>query len=346
MSYVRIAIAWGLLAGGCVGEEPIEVENVNKPSVGGDTGCGDWGCGSNSPEIDLLGFHDLNVVGLQNLQGFHITGFHHFGVPYRPYVRNAQLYARHANGTVIAGSQLSGAIFNIRNAFTGLQYELRVGDTSLLPFWAKPAVSTWTYVLEWKQLGVGQFRNVCKNPGSALKEDSLSGFKAVLFEDDRINADELAEKGLEKNWFNIGCGGHALAKQHLMAHTQAAQALTGLITTIPQRTANLKMLSADYCGTGDVFTVAGQPLRYRDENNWVNTTVPNITPLEARFTENGATCLETPRIAYGVPSPLALSQFGGNVEGWIALTCHRPPACKDTNIDVMAGAHVLSANPP
>jgi hypothetical protein len=342
-----------------VGEDQVEIENVNKPTPGDDTGCPDWGCGSNSPEIDSLGFHDLNVVGLPNLQGYFIYGFRKQDtagtwVQYSPYVSNAQLYARHANGTILSGTQLSGSVFEIRNAVTGLLYELRVGDTSLLNYWVEPAsgpVATYTYVLDWRPLDQGQFRGLCKNPNSSLPEDGLDGFKAVLFEDDRINADDIRVNRPEANWFNLGCGGHALSKLHLGGHTKAASAMLGIPTTLAHRTAYLKMLSADYCGSGDPFTVAGQPLRYRVENNGVDTTdaiAPGLTPLEARWTENGATCLQTPRVAYGVQTPEAVMQFGTpmEVEGYIAATCRRPPPCTNPTVAVLDGKHVLSANPP
>jgi ADYC domain len=71
---------------------------------------------------------------------------------------------------------------------------------------------------------------------------------------------------------------------HLMRHTNAG-ALTadGHIaypTTTAQRQAMLKMLTADYCGTGRSFTVDGQALKYGDSGVWYPAT-----PTSARQTD-------------------------------------------------------------
>jgi hypothetical protein len=71
-----------------------------------------------------------------------------------------------------------------------------------------------------------------------------------------------------------------------------------MTTTLFNLAAMLKMLTADYCGTGRSYTVDGQPLKYGDSNHWCSQ--PPIIPsavcsIEALWAEKGAVCVDTPR---------------------------------------------------
>src|SRR5207302_89273 len=146
------------------------------------------------------------------------------------------------------------------------------------------------------------FRNVCQNPPSqtdftgAPNPDLLGmdAFHAVVFEGDRIDAwQKTVATTIEASWFNIGCAGSTLAKMQLTGHTHVGLQ-DGLATTMDQRQTMLKMLAADYCGNGTPYTVAGQPLHWADEYNWMHAMASDA--LEARWTSAGADCLNTPRI--------------------------------------------------
>ena len=71
-------------------------------------------------------------------------------------------------------------------------------------------------------------------------------------------------------WFNIACAGAAPAKMHLLRHTTAGSDAKHKPTTA-QRTAMLKMLTADYCGDGKAWTADGTPLDYTDARAWYAT---------------------------------------------------------------------------
>jgi hypothetical protein len=66
-------------------------------------------------------------------------------------------------------------------------------------------------------------------------------------------------------------------------------------------------------------------------------------PLEARWTEFGATCLNTPRIDKN-PTPEGIAEFGGNVELEIKSSCTRPPKCSG-KLPEFAGHAWVSGNP-
>jgi hypothetical protein len=175
----------------------------------------------------------------------------------------------------------------------------------------------------------------------------MSRFHVVLFEGDRISAEQKRVYAVDNHWFNIGCASDALSKQHLDGHTQGAMnAAAQFSTTLDERTAHLKMLAADYCGAGIPLTMAGQSLNWRDDRGWFNY-VSSAPVLEARWSADGATCLNQPRVAaHPIPGSTA---FFPDIELAINNACSaagksRPPACDGTANDFL-GAHLLSANP-
>ena len=353
----RTATCLILLAFGCTTDEDLSV-GVTEQGIlyepgddGTGSGCPSWGCGQNSPVIAFFEFWDLHELGLNNAQGFRITSFRKFNgfwwSSYRPDVSNAQLLARSSTGDVVySGASLVGAVFTLVHARSGATYELKVAEVSRMPMWIPTHPYTYTYRLQWRGPNQTWWTDLC---GQSVEVDSMPEFHAVLFDDDRIDADAISVTGEMADWFNIGCKSHALAKQHLLGHTKAANAMAGISTTINQRTANLKMLSADYCGNGHPFTVPGQPLHYHDTHT--NYYTPGYSgTVEARWTAAGATCLSEPRVdatwsqagadtfpvwPHGVEDRLAPSQ------GWCPS---RPPACTGTIFE-MQGADIISANP-
>ncbi|MGH8311591.1 MAG: ADYC domain-containing protein, partial [Steroidobacteraceae bacterium] len=116
----------------------------------------------------------------------------------------------------------------------------------------------------------------------------------------------------DDRWFNLGCARHTLAKLRLTRstlHTVKSGAWQ-------QVQATLKMLSADYCGTGKAFTIAGEPIVWKNNVGMKYYFPPSV--LEARWSENGALCLNTPRLE---------SPAYPDVELDIAAECARPPSC-------------------
>jgi hypothetical protein len=123
----------------------------------------------------------------------------------------------------------------------------------------------------------------------------------------------VSETGSGDSWFNLACAGSAMAKMHLLRHTQPGSLVpvTGAPpvpladpSTLPERQAMLKMLTADYCGDGRSFTRTGQPLRYMDRRHWYPGVPFSLDPaafeigsIEAIWGASGAVCLSQPRLA-------------------------------------------------
>lgn len=146
----------------------------------------------------------------------------------------------------------------------------------------------------------------------------------------------------DPDWFNFGCAGSAAAKLYLMGETVATQPNPLDNAAWQERQAMLKMLVADYCGTGHAFTVHGEPLLW--QGGRVSYALPPRN-LEARWGANGAICLGTPRLEV-YPDPN--SGLPSDIMAAIASECgpDTPPECRNTDPSDYDGAVVVSANRP
>jgi hypothetical protein len=306
----------------------------------------------NSPVIDNFGFHELNLDHLAEPENhFTLDLFvDQNGGELVPSVTDGQLSGTGSLGKV-SGQALLGAGLLVTHGDTKyiirIQSVGRVQTWAALPSGAHPALET--YVLGWTfaEAPTKELTPLCPHPPSKDEALGLNAYDSVIFEGDRIKADsKLVSSSIEPSWFNIGCAGNTLAKMALTGHTQADTAL-GFTTSTEQRQTMLKMLSADYCGDGTPFTVAGQPLQWADDQGWMKT-IPG-SQLEARWTSNGAACLMKPRVVVH-PTPLSNTTFGTptDLEAAIAAHCpghQRPPQCADEQL-TFDGDHLISANPP
>src|ERR1041384_2518099 len=133
---------------------------------------------------------------------------------------------------------------------------------------------------------------------------------AVVFEGDRYDPQHkiVSDVTWTTPWFNLACAGSVPAKMLLMRRTNAASfgrdGVRWYTLSTRERQAMLKMFTADYCGTGQAFTVDGQPLIWWESHHWYDETpllgLPAPRPVasvEALWDENGALCLTTPRMA-------------------------------------------------
>jgi hypothetical protein len=137
---------------------------------------------------------------------------------------------------------------------------------------------------------------------------------AIVFEGDRYTDDKtVSEIAADKGWFNLACAGTAPFKMHMLRHTKAGSVTpdgTPRSTTLPQRTAMLKAITADYCGDGRGWTGDGTKLWWADAQGWFQypsadiTTAPDSKGIEAIWGPNGALCLNEPRRLPEPPAPL------------------------------------------
>lgn len=318
--------------------------------------CPDWACGQNGPLLNGHYFHELAESRAPNLEGFSLGSMMKNGLPYYMSVSGMQLRgASRINGT-LTGAQLVGAYFEILHD-SGKRYRVYVNGYSTMQVFAGPmkGATVPQYVLEWIEVTPGappdHFHNLCSNPPTgAYRQETLyqHGETTLLFEGTRYNAQSKEVLFGDTNWFNFACAGSALSKLLLTGHTN----LTGSATKLEQQTV-LKLITADYCGDGKSFTVAGEPLYWKTQNGYM-TFVGQPTSFEARWNADGPVCLDTARL---VESDLqaAKDNFPIDANGTpgveAAMLAHcpakLPPACNALpgNYD-FAGAFAVSANPP
>jgi hypothetical protein len=343
-----IAVVAGLA--GCV--DPAQFDVVEQET--GST-CSPYFCGNgNSSIVDNMGLHDLNVNGLVNSTGFRLTGFQKGAISYQAKVYASQLVGLDAAGQVaLSGLGLQNAELIVTNTNTnGLEYRIRIKSVAESEYWAKydgKIQYATTYELEWASSVMTQYQNVCVSPPPAGHPDLRGGqpaFSAVLFEGDRIDeATKAFSPTIDDGWFNIGCMGHALAKLHLTGHTEAAMRQRKFPSVVTERETFLRMVVGDYCRIGKPFTIAGQPLDYKNSSKTLQYIAVTPLSLEARWDEGGATCLDTARLDAN-PSDAAKAQFPDGVLAAMLATekCVLPPPCA-ASVESFDGHYLNSANP-
>ncbi|HEX7841768.1 MAG TPA: ADYC domain-containing protein [Kofleriaceae bacterium] len=186
-------------------------------------------------------------------------------------------------------------------------YEFTIERISSTPFWSQrpgqpPDREVPVYSFTVTSLADNCSVELCR-PG--LTDDHAGGLRgaAVIFRGDTYDersyqvTDTLRDP--DDDQFNIACVGTAISKLHLLRHTAAS----GGGTTVVQRQAMLRLLTADYCGNGHPFTVDGLPLDLEfDSPRGYAPTSESLYPvtsrdtLDAGWNENGATCLGHPRL--------------------------------------------------
>jgi len=313
-------------------------------------------CGTNSPVIDSVGFHELNVDGLENAQHLRLVGLEQGGVMYRVRVSHGRLSGLNsaAMPPVIAGPGLTGAQLVVKEP-GGALISITITSVGMVHYWAAlPGVPHGmtppleTYDLRWAPFHITQGQPVCGNPASKDDQFDTLGMvarTAVVFEADRIDPDaKTVALTPEAGWFNIGCAGHAIAKLALTGHTEAARA-DGYQTDLKERQAMLKMLTGDYCGTGEAFTGPGEKLYWRDDRGWMPFLGAVHPVVEARWASTGAACLGVPRLDVHTPPSGWPAGLGMPAIAQIMAACPKLPRCADLDPTHQGGAHLVTGNP-
>ena len=100
-----------------------------------------------------------------------------------------------------------------------------------------------------------------------------------------------------EQWITLACVDEAAFKLKRLGYgPKGNQGPDGKHPTLAQRITTLKMLTADYCGTGESFTEFHTPVYWMNSKKSV-VTIPsyNDRAIEARWDEHGAICIRKPR---------------------------------------------------
>lgn len=316
-------------------------------------------CGMNSADLSDGGFfYDLNLDQLPNSHGYQLMSAKKGSAYYDLSVSGGRITATFSLGVVgspqtLSGYSLAGLELRLKKTLSNGQPSYRTliiqSVSRTTDYWAKrvdggPELKIETYKF-LMQSDSGYNALLCQNGAEHIDPTSpiraMPEHHALVFEGERIDVESLTiAPQLNTRWFNIGCAETALAKLHLTGHTKAAYHHSGFVTSIAERQTMLKMLTADYCGTGNSFTVSGQPLRWTDDRGTMTLSSGFPKVLEARWTPNGAACLNTARAdAHPTDASREVFEYGAAYE--IAHECSIP-ACAPASI---VPYHLYSWNP-
>lgn len=290
------------------------------------------GCGVNGAWLGSgVQFRTLHLTaGTPNEQGLQIKEFRRWDPVLRKYeilridVQGQELLGYRPLGGILTGTDLIGAELLIEHV-TPLgevdgNYTLRIEPTPPSPeparapdyhrFWATcagghcpEAPRLYTFSVTSSD---GCEIRLCK-PG--LADDYAGGLKgtAVIFRGDLYHDNYTAEleqpDRYDSDLFNIACIGTSISKLHMLRHTTAAENPDHHVTA-EHRTAMLKLLAADYCGTGYPMTEDGLPLKLAfndpaypltDASGYIFSQ-PDRETIDAAWTAQGASCIGTSRL--------------------------------------------------
>lgn len=278
---LSLTLALGLAA--ACDEAELEDEVTLRP------GCG-WNCPTcisglgNSPVIDKVAIHGVPLDGTANADGVALlggvtSGGMPFTLGFDPTTEN--FYGADEDGGVLfqPSEMVNKALVLSVN---GQERLLRItGQVDGVASWATgaPPISVYRAYYTTQQ---GAMIPLCPSANPDEQWFTLIADELV----DRKNSELVAAPG----WVSFACVNEAVGKMKLLNYH--ANGSTG--TNPAERKATLRMLTADYCGTGDHFTVSGVSVAWRDT---AGTVLPPFAEneFEAMWDENGAICLNTPR---------------------------------------------------
>ncbi len=337
---------------GCAGLDEARVEQA---AGGGD--CENILCG-NSSEVPYMGFHDASLRGEANVQGISIEAIggraqiRQGPATYDLGIKNHRLQGMIDSNPVLEGQALVGAdLVMLQDGAPAFAIHIESVREDI-PFPFQPGTFD-AYRFSRHKVGEAPSpdQHLCNGPMLyPPKKDKWEVFlglevdETLVFQGDRIDAEAMTMSfAPDPDWFNFACAGHALAKLHLTGHTCAAQGpACADKDRWRARQATLKLLVADYCGKGKTFTVPGTPLV------WMGGPIQyaqHPVDVEARWSEDGATCLGRPRLeAY--PD---LAAYPDGVLAAIHAQCapeDLPPPCVNPDVHDLDGAVRISANRP
>jgi len=257
---------------------------------------------SNAAHLGDAAFYELNRDGVPNGAGVVLTSF-----------RTSWLYGsvpltvvgdhiEDAPGHTVIDAHLANARMLVTR--DSVDYEIifkAAGETDywVTPIDGVPENKSHVYDLRYRQVGDPTgLRALC--PSEDLTDDpewdKIPDGNAFLFAGDRydVAAKTVSSAPTNGPWFNVACKGFAMAKMHLLRHTEAGSNANRQ-TDVHQRTTMLKMLTDDICGNGTTYTIDGEHLYYMDRRAWHPFMLGTEESIEAIWNEDGAVCLSHPR---------------------------------------------------
>jgi len=329
---MKLAVASFALTACVAFDDPVEPTATTTTPL---YGCPLLICGENAATTgDGLLFDELDLFGRANYAGVSMVGANlASGAPAKIDIVGDRLYAYdnwgvRYDGYALLGMQIhfkhtSGEKFNIRlDGFDDKSVRYRSGANEAIPVYEFKADSAGD-----KQFGF----EICNS--DSMPERTWDGLDhyALLYRGDRYDhtTKSLMDNDPSDGWSFLACNGSAATKLQLWRHTYAGgfddSHTPRFMTSLDDRTALLKAITADYCGLGSPqFTVTGTPLVFATAAEPLDfpspATLGEIDFIEAEWKASGATCLDIPRL-----------QAAGITREYVEDACGHPfPKCPAT----------------
>lgn len=329
--------------------------------------CSELHCGNNGAIIDGIAFSKLHSGGQANAQGLAIAG-------YAVNETAAKSHTYFTPGDVVIDNRLTlfeGQYIVLKREaqyyFVKIEAMDQTSGGEKQYYWAHDAAAT----LPWYRLTYTTPQLIAQTPPGArvpyfdvCEQDPLeqgwASTAALIFEGniyDQLALTVAASPRLPANqtWFNVACFGSLPAKM------LAIRRVDLFATPLTEQQAFVNMWSGNYCGDGESFTRAGWKLGIRDRyapgtTGAIEWTHPasfennEIASIDAVWNENGAVCIDTPRLQTDL---VKAGKLPVGVRDWreaIELRCGRTiPRCTKTKGVFPAGwpalGYVISVNP-
>ncbi|MFZ5442391.1 MAG: ADYC domain-containing protein [Myxococcota bacterium] len=286
-----LPFCWTLaLLAGC-GLDPGTPVAARPMALKGEGTCDDFLCTGNSPHVQDYAFSELNSQGLAAPSGLKLLGATKNGLALKFTVEGTMPVASSAT-TSLRGPALVGVTLRL-GLPGGATKDVRITDFTTTTFYDGSGRLPAFRLQYLDPVDTAVLRDVCQY--ATVDDHGLNGTWVLFSRGERYDAATAsitAVGAAAGDWFNVSCAGDPIAKLVRLGHVEAAESASHH-TTVAARQAALNMFTANYCGDGVLYTVAGTQLRWQDA---AGVTPPQVFgAFEAVWTEHGAACLTNPR---------------------------------------------------
>ena len=312
------------LLGACL--EPVDAPELELRTGGGQCG----GCTLNSPRINDFLVPELNLDGDLSEAGLRLLGILDLNDNAHVLdVAGANLVAETAAGIPIAsGAGLIGwRIWLETEEGETLYIHIRGFDLEAVTPLANHGMKLSGYAMAYADPGgSGRFFNVC--PDVVNKPNNIA---VTVLGGETYNVDTKTVDPDTSRWFTLACRGEAAYKLKALGYGPNFTGGT-LPSTADERQATLKMITADYCGTGVSHTEQNTPIQWNDVRGSVTIGPTPGSQLEAHWDSSGALCLSTQRhedselACDDLPPCGAVPPSGALWTTWVPPAAWVPPA--------------------
>jgi hypothetical protein len=275
----------------------------------------------NSPEIDDAPFPELSLSGQPNSAGVSLVGLRDpITQDIHPLVTNGrdELVVYEDGALLHRGDDLVGWKLVLEKDGVELEGTIHAYNGHA-PAWNDGGRPLTTYAIAFvDDTTLIAPKNVCPTYLGEPNNPVLTIIVGETYDRVRKEVDLI-----DADWVTFACADQAAYKAKALGYEQGEPfADTMAPATRAQQDATLKMITADYCGTGHSFTAPNTAIYWQNTAGTVTIPVGTVPGhFEAAWDENGAICLNDPRL---VP----------RVE--VEAECPDLPSCDDVDWETMA----------